>query len=503
MPWTYAEPNDDGELPPRRRRLLRPGDRHLEPGRVQRRRHLPGRGGLPAALAADRRQRQPRPGLRPAPRADLPADHDRRRTPATSCSGCSPTAPSTPAPSPSSCPTRPTATRRTGWPARSGRSARATRRSPTQDPAFAAFLRDRLELSVDAVDRQVLDAYGQYLDIDGERTPAWLIADGADATAEAVLGLSAYVDAGGAGGDSGARQALDRLAEGVAMLTGGDAQTWPFGAVRPWALSRSIWHGWGSQMPAALAEAVRHARRPGAAARRDQRRLHLRPVAAHLRRRRQRPAADARRRLADRVRRRLAAAVAARHRRGARPAACCATSQGSSAPGTSAPTPPASRCTTPPPAAPSTASPPTGEVNHNSGAESTIHGLLSMLALDEHPDVADAARIADDHPARGHPHPRGRGRHAGAAAPPRSSPSRCGPGSRCSAAPGTPRSAPGAPSPCPSRVGSGPWCSRSSTSSPAATRSRPSAPADGCWAGSPPAPSAPRATRPRRGRCCR
>ncbi len=32
-----------------------------------------------------------------------------------------------------------------------------------------------------------------------------------------------------------------------------------------------------------------------------------------------------------------------------------------------------------------------GRINRNSGAESTIHGLLSMLALDAHPDVAAAA----------------------------------------------------------------------------------------------------------------
>jgi YD repeat-containing protein len=32
-----------------------------------------------------------------------------------------------------------------------------------------------------------------------------------------------------------------------------------------------------------------------------------------------------------------------------------------------------------------------GRINRNSGAESTIHGLLSMLALDAHPDVASAA----------------------------------------------------------------------------------------------------------------
>ena len=61
-------------------------------------------------------------------------------------------------------------------------------------------------------------------------------------------------------------------------------------------------------------------------------------------------------------------------------------------PGTSAPTPPARRCTTRPPAGPSTASPAPAQVNRNSGAESTIHGLLSMIALDEHPAVAELAR---------------------------------------------------------------------------------------------------------------
>ena len=35
-----------------------------------------------------------------------------------------------------------------------------------------------------------------------------------------------------------------------------------------------------------------------------------------------------------------------------------------------------------------------GTINRNSGAESTIHGLLSMLALDAAPDVAAAARVA-------------------------------------------------------------------------------------------------------------
>ena len=121
------------------------------------------------------------------------------------------------------------------------------------DPAFARFLERRLALAVDAVDRQVLDSYGRYLNIDGRRTPAWLIADGADASAEAVLGLASYVRAGGSGK---ARRVMTQLSDGIAQLAGGNARTWPFGGVLPWALSRSDWHAWGSQMTASLARAA-------------------------------------------------------------------------------------------------------------------------------------------------------------------------------------------------------------------------------------------------------
>ena len=140
---------------------------------------------------------------------------------------------------------------RTIWALGEGYAAFAATDDPA-DEAFAGFLRERLELSIDAVDRQVLDKYGELVSIDGRPTPAWLIADGADASAEAVLGLAAYVEAGGS---DAARTALGQLADGIAALSDGTTRSWPFGAVYPWALSRSLWHGWGSQMPAALARA--------------------------------------------------------------------------------------------------------------------------------------------------------------------------------------------------------------------------------------------------------
>ena len=120
------------------------------------------------------------------------------------------------------------------------------------DPAFAGFLQDRMNLALDAVDRQVLNRYGTYQTVDGLERPAWLIADGADASAEAVYGLAGYVEATG---DTRARADLQKLSEGIALMSAGDARSWPFGAIQPWALSRSVWHSWGDQMSGALASA--------------------------------------------------------------------------------------------------------------------------------------------------------------------------------------------------------------------------------------------------------
>ena len=258
------------------------------------------------------------------------------------------------------------------------------------DPDFAAFLSERLELSIEAIDRQVLDSYGQHLDIDGERTPAWLIADGGDASAEAVLGLAAYVDAGGS---DRARTALARLSEGIAGLSGGDAQSWPMGAVRPWALSRSIWHGWGSQMPAALARASATLGDPRLARPAikdsftfdpwlltsggpDNGRLPTRGDASQIA-----YGADSRLQsllaTADATgkdsARQLAGIVAAWFF-GANPAgeAMYDPATGRTFDGISG----------------------DGTINRNSGAESTIHGLLAMIALDQEPDVAKLARTA-------------------------------------------------------------------------------------------------------------
>ncbi|MFI8633321.1 hypothetical protein ACIGEP_12070 [Microbacterium sp. NPDC077663] len=121
-----------------------------------------------------------------------------------------------------------------------------------EDPEFADFLDDRLDLSLDALNRQVLSKYGQWKISDGKRVPAWLITNGADASAEAALGLAARVEAGP---DGKSATALRQLARGIAAMADGGVREWPYSAVLPWAESPAIWHAWGSQMPAALAEA--------------------------------------------------------------------------------------------------------------------------------------------------------------------------------------------------------------------------------------------------------
>jgi hypothetical protein len=253
--------------------------------------------------------------------------------------------------------------------------------------AFGQFLRSRMDLAVAALDRQVLSRYGQWQVVDGARVPAWLIVDGADASAEAVLGLSSFVAAGGGGK---ARTALSRLAEGVAAMSGGTrAGTWPYGAILPWALSRSEWHGWGAQMPAALARASSVLHRP------DLRTPAVADAAtftpyllttggpdnAWL------PTPIDRTQIAYGVDARVQSLLAVGGD-GARELAGIAAGWyfGANAAGVPAYDPATGRTVDGISGA--------GVVNHNAGAESTIHGLLSMLALDADPSLARLARDA-------------------------------------------------------------------------------------------------------------
>lgn len=255
------------------------------------------------------------------------------------------------------------------------------------DPDFAAFLADRLQLALDAVERQDLKDYGTWVVADGLRWPAWLISDGADVTSEAMYGLLAYVRASG---NDRARRDLVELADGVAaMRTTG----WPFGALLPWTRSRSIWHSWGDEMSGALAASGE------ALGRADWIRVAVGETAQftpHLMIQggpdnQWSPALLYRDQIAygaDVTLRNLLNTAAATGRQSFRQLAGIAGSWyfGNNQAGVAV-YDPATGVTF-------DGISPTGEVNHNSGAESTIHGLLSMMALDAAPDVANRARQA-------------------------------------------------------------------------------------------------------------
>lgn len=259
------------------------------------------------------------------------------------------------------------------------------------DASFASFLQDRMELALDALERQVLVHYGEMANADGADVPAWLIADGADASAEAVYGLAAFVTAGG--GDK-ARRALAQLAEGIGLMRQGDnTAEWPFGAILPWTRSRSMWQGWGDQMGGALATAGEVlAERSLVETAVDE----AGTFTPHLliqggADQGWQPAPVDRSQIAygaDATLQNLMRVAVASRREAYRQLAGIAGAWyfGNNRSGTQM-YDPSTGVTFDGLGA-------DGSVNTNSGAESTIHGLLSMLELDAHPDVRAAAMVA-------------------------------------------------------------------------------------------------------------
>jgi hypothetical protein len=252
------------------------------------------------------------------------------------------------------------------------------------DPEFAAFLLTRLHLCLDALGLESLSRAGQWVRSDGQRLPAWLIAGGADATAEAMLGLAAATEAG----DSRSRTALQSYGEGVAAMATDPARGWPFGAVLPWTGSLGFWHAWGAAAPEALARAGALLRRRdwSAAALSDAGRFTPQVLASGGPHNAWAPlpaeaqiAYGAHGRVAGALQAsavggeglRLLAGLAAGWFFGANTAGIPVYDAATGVTFDGVET--------------------DGRVNRNSGAESTIHGLLTMQLLDANRDVADLA----------------------------------------------------------------------------------------------------------------
>lgn len=80
--------------------------------------------------------------------------------------------------------------------------------------------------------------------------PIWLpFGSGADAGATAMLGLLAHYRRTGA---AETRTLVEKLGEGLMRMQAGDARRFPYGAYRSW---RNAWHGWGNAQAYALLRA--------------------------------------------------------------------------------------------------------------------------------------------------------------------------------------------------------------------------------------------------------
>ena len=392
MLWTYADARDGGSYERVGGGPYDPATGTYGPGRLQRRRHRPGRRGLPAALAADRRRGQPasRPtsccaALTYLQTADRPERRQRRAVDAAGRDAQ---------------PQR--RARRAARPVRlraellagphgvgARRGLRRLRRRPTRRSPRSC--RTGCSCRSAALEPQVLDDYGRYQVADGVRVPAWLIVDGADATRRGRA-RPGRVRRGRAAGAGPPDARCGQLAEGIAAMSGGDRASVAVrrGAARGRSPARS-------GTPGARRCRPRSPPRPDA----------LRPPRPAAGPRSTTPPASPARcstsggpdngwlpdpgdrtQIAYGVDSRVQRLLAVGRRRPA--GRGCARWPASPPAGSSAPTAPGRRSTTRPPASRTTASSADGTVNRNSGAESTIHGLLTMLALDARPAVRGA-----------------------------------------------------------------------------------------------------------------
>lgn len=115
---------------------------------------------------------------------------------------------------------------------------------------------ERSLLYTDSIERclphiqKLLDHYPTTTEHEGRNIPTWLMyEDGADATSELLLGLTALQQIKPS---QKLKTVIERLAEGIKVMNVGTMNTFPFGLH---ASTKHHWHGWGNSQTQALAEA--------------------------------------------------------------------------------------------------------------------------------------------------------------------------------------------------------------------------------------------------------
>jgi hypothetical protein len=117
------------------------------------------------------------------------------------------------------------------------------------DPQFADLLKNRIALSIPHIET-LMKKYGEVKTAGQLRIPQWLLYEsGADVTSELLLGLTEYYRATG---DGRVRVFIKKLSDGLMVMQDGNAATFPYGIHRSW---ETMWHSWGNSQSFALAHA--------------------------------------------------------------------------------------------------------------------------------------------------------------------------------------------------------------------------------------------------------
>ncbi len=115
------------------------------------------------------------------------------------------------------------------------------------DTTFAARLKSGIERTFPHIEA-LLKRYGDTRDSGRFRVPQWLIYEsGADVSSELLLGLSEYYRVTG---DPAIKVYIQKIAQGLVAMQDGNASTYPYGLHRSW---ETMWHMWGNGQTQALA----------------------------------------------------------------------------------------------------------------------------------------------------------------------------------------------------------------------------------------------------------
>ncbi len=117
------------------------------------------------------------------------------------------------------------------------------------DPQFADLLKNRIALSIPHVE-MLMKKYGEVKSVGQLRIPQWLLYEsGADVTSELLLGLTEYYRATN---EERIRVLIKKLSDGLMVMQDGNAATFPYGLHRSW---ETMWHSWGNSQSFVLAYA--------------------------------------------------------------------------------------------------------------------------------------------------------------------------------------------------------------------------------------------------------